>query len=552
MENFFFWLKVFCLISTFQYTLNKIDINSKNMIGYGNKDPNITYPFPDDKKLNKDSEKPSVFKIDIDYGSIKKVGNKGAISFSGLQTIGFHFEINISRKAYFINKILDVNNKAYLIECGPWIVEGIFSIFCEFKESIPSGEYDIIFENITFNYSGIQIEVCSKGFNRIRKVDYDMVDIYSEIQTINLTDNKEKYELNYYVNSYHNEKLYFLFNLNNFVQITNCNQKNNILTCVIKRDIIENGLSIENNNDINLIYFDRDGMPNSCAFSFINVIYNNEKAFKTDIFVGITNLLTKNDIGSYGVITFETNVTEISNVEIWFHFYLFENQDQILCRFLKGEKKPMIFNCFLGDQPNKNYSIKEFKSEFIFNKNVKYNFRIQPIKQNYTFTIKACDEYSIIKSFPEVLDFTKKDSYKIEFISVFSNHLTGVTFNEKKEDLKCENKGMIKNCKVTKDHFQGLKTDYYYIKRDFLNNKEIVYELAPIKVILPQNSYKKSIKIISILGVIIIIIIIVICVCRKNSCDLKEKVLKMVMGKSDEQEEEKILQKIEGAYLISR
>ena len=83
-------------------------------------------------------------------------------------------------------------------------------------------------------------------------------------------------------------------------------------------------------------------------------------------------------------------------------------------------------------------------------------------------------------------------------------------------------------------------------------NKEILYELVPVKVILPQNSNKNSIKIISILVAIIIIIIIVIYMCRKNSCDLKEKILKLVMGKSNEQEEEKILQKIEGAYLISR
>ena len=553
MENFFFLVKVFCLISTFQYTLNKIDINSKNIIGYDNTDPNDTYPFSDDENHNKDSEKPSVLEITIHYAKNEQIGNKGAILFSGSQTIGFHFEKEFSRKTYFTNKIFDINNKTYNINCGPWIIDEDFSIFCEFEESIPKGEYSIEFENITFDYSDIQIELYSDRINRIIKVDYNMVDIYSEIQTINLTDNKEEYELNYYVNSYYNEQLYFQFNLN-IIQL-NCNQKNNVLTCLIKRDIIENRLSIENNNEINLYYFDRDGLPQKCEFSFINMIHNNEKADKTDIFVGITNLLTRNDIGYYGVISFETNVTEISNVDIWFYFELFENESGTMCRFLKGDKKPMIFNCFLigiNNQSNKNLLIKEYKSEFIFNESVKYNFRIQPIKQNYTFSIKLYKEPYILKSYPEVLDFTKKDSYKIEFISVFPNYLTGVTFNEKKEDLKCENKEMIKSCKVAKDHFEGLKTDYYYIKHDYLNNKEILYELVPVKVILPQNSNKNSIKIISILVAIIIIIIIVIYMCRKNSCDLKEKILKLVMGKSDKQEEEKILQKIEGAYLISR
>ena len=98
---------------------------------------------------------------------------------------------------------------------------------------------------------------------------------------------------------------------------------------------------------------------------------------------------------------------------------------------------------------------------------------------------------------------------------------------------------MIKSCYVTKDHFQGLKTDYYYIRRNRLNNevdkvsKEIAYEVVPVKVILPEESNKsdkKLIIIISILGAalvaIIIIIVIVICVCKNKNSDLKENVLK--------------------------
>ena len=213
MENFFFFFKVFYLILTFQYTLNEININSKNIIGYGNIDPNDIYPSLDDENPNKDSEKPLVLNISFLDVYNDQVGNKGAMFFYVYQNIGFHFETDISRKTYFINKILDKNNKAYLIECGPWVFDDIFYIFCEFEESIPKGTYYINFENFTFNYSDIQINLQSSNIKRIIKVDYDMVDIYSEKQSINLNDNKEKYELNYYVNSYHNEKLYFLFNL---------------------------------------------------------------------------------------------------------------------------------------------------------------------------------------------------------------------------------------------------------------------------------------------------------------------------------------------------
>ena len=199
----------------------------------------------------------------------------------------------------------------------------------------------------------------------------------------------------------------------------------------------------------------------------------------------------------------------------------------------------------------------------------KYNFRIQPMKKNDTFIAGAYNDSYIAKIYPEILDFTSRNSYQIEIFSRDSNLLTGITFNEKKEDLKCENNGIIKRCNITKEHFEGLKTDYYYIKRDFFNNKEIVYEVVPIKVILPEESNKsdennesnksdennennksdennennesnksnkskknnkKLIMIFSILGsalvAIIIIIVIVICFYKNKNSDLKEKVLK--------------------------
>ena len=69
------------------------------------------------------------------------------------------------------------------MNCGPWVVD-IFSIFCEFDESIPKGTYNIDFENVKFDYSNIEINLYSSVSIEIIKEDYNMVDIYSEIQTI--------------------------------------------------------------------------------------------------------------------------------------------------------------------------------------------------------------------------------------------------------------------------------------------------------------------------------------------------------------------------------
>ena len=108
---------------------------------------------------------------------------------------------------------------------------------------------------------------------------------------------------------------------------------------------------------------------------------------------------------------------------------------------------------------------------------------------------------------------------------------------KKKKDLICENNGMITRCNITKEHFEGLKTDYYYIMHDFFNNKEIAYEVVPVKVILPEESIKSNegnkrlIMIFSILGsvlvvAIIIIIAIVICKHKNKNSDITENALK--------------------------
>ena len=367
------------------------------------------------------------------------------------------------------------------MNCGPWVVD-IFSIFCEFDESIPIGTYNIDFENVKFEYSNVEINLYSSVSIEIIKEDYNMVDIYSEIQTINLSDDKEEYELKFNIYSYNNEQLFFIFG-ENIVQ-ANCNQKNNLLICPLKKDTIKNQLGawintfltyVDGNGDFLLPYFGQ------------NVVFN-YNGDKTDIFISFKKLLTRNNIGKKGIIIYETNVTDVPIMDISFgnSFYLFQSEERSSCRFVKGGKNPMLYICQLYNveyAPNKVLSLKDIEKEGQL-PHLIYNFRIQPTKMKGSFTINEYNDIFIYKIYPELLDFTLKDSYKIDIITKDLDDLPGMTFNEEKPDLECENKGMIKRCLVTKEHFEGLKSDYYYIMRDFLNIKEIVYETIPIQVIL--------------------------------------------------------------------
>ena len=205
MLNLLISFTIFCLISIFEY---------KNL--------------PDDR-IYEDYVKSSVITYQINGIKRMLIGKKGGALFYGkFKEEKNPFQPDTNRKTYFTNKILNINqNKTYDVNCGPWIAGQNFEIFCELDESLPKGDYYIKFDNISFTYSDIEINLYSEDNIDILKQDFDMIDLYSNIQTINLIDNKKEYELKYYVKSYHNEKLYFYFG--NIV-LANCNQKNDILT----------------------------------------------------------------------------------------------------------------------------------------------------------------------------------------------------------------------------------------------------------------------------------------------------------------------------------
>ena len=241
MSNLFIYFTVLYLISTFKCSLNEIDIKLKHIIGFRDIDSNNYYPSEKepnnsnsyanlddanstDDNPSDDSDKSSVVDIYLEEDIIYKVGKKEGILFRIGYSIG-HLNVkeDTNRTTYFTSKIYEINNKqTYDVQCGLWIFQLVY-VFCEFDESIPEGLYNITLENIKFFYFDFEINLHSPDIPIIKE-NYDMVDLYSGMQTINLSSYKEEYEIKYFVKSYHNEQLYFT--INNLFQ-ANCKQKNN-------------------------------------------------------------------------------------------------------------------------------------------------------------------------------------------------------------------------------------------------------------------------------------------------------------------------------------
>ena len=67
-------------------------------------------------------------------------------------------------------------------------------------------------------------------------------------------------------------------------------------------------------------------------------------------------------------------------------------------------------------------------------------------------------------------------------------YITGLTLNEKADDLSCEITGFVIKCTVPKSHFKGKKSGYYYTKhRNQFEGKSISYEIPPLKIILADS-----------------------------------------------------------------
>ena len=452
--------------------------------------------------------------IDIHESQKNKIGKNGTIIFYPdyfSENIGDLIDTN--KKPYFNSLISDVNEIEYEINCGPWKDKERFFIFCNMNESIPNGHYFIQF-NQTFRYLDYQAFIISDEILMITKTDEDIIDLYSNIQTINVTKDIDIYNLKFQITSYNKERLYL--SANDIIQL-DCKQNRIELICPINKSILEGQTSQK--TEVTIISLYKDGnMRFFDLIPSIEVYFNNYQ--KTDIYIGIKKLLT-NYAGINSAIAYETNITNIQDIYSGTFEMNFNGvSSNLSCNLVKGEINPLLIICYLdiGQMQENILTLKEIENEIKLDKiSNKYNFIIQPvnIKESISYVNKTyCLIYNI---YPNILNFKEKDSIEIELLMENPNYLNGITFDENSEDLKCVDSGNLKKCIVPKEHFKEEKKSHYYIKYNgYNNNKFISYENYPIKIILPTNEddddvdddNKSLIIILSIVGAILLIAII--------------------------------------------
>ena len=393
---------------------------------------------------------------------------------------------DIEEKTSYQTSFTDETEKDYNITCRLWKPNHKnLRLFCKLDESLSFGMHPIKINNYTLNYGNhkISINFCLDN-NLLDQKEYFPF-LYSDEQTINIDDKTDSYSLRFNTEIYNKEMLFLggdFFNK----KMLNCKAQKKELICKIKKeDIIE---ILPNNGGNMHIYYHKTSFVMIDKFpNVLDITVNIKNLQKERIYVRISKLLDK-DIKQDNLVPFETNVSDISNLTTeGSPFKIGTNQCN--CFLRKDPDKPLLFLC-TGFKQGK-YSLKELINEEIKldNINVKYNFSIQPTNNTEEFEVKEGGNF-IHLAYPNILDFSKKNQYNINFLfgKDNKNHFNKLRLLPDLEDLKCVPIKQGFTCTIDSEYVDNNLAKYYnlYNSND-LETFKILYEVPPFKVILPKS-----------------------------------------------------------------
>ena len=425
----------------------------------------------------------------------KNIGRKGTVVLE-VDRLDESLDFTDTSKTTYFKANISNNETSYNVDCGFWKANGErLYVFCNVDEKIPSGQYEIDFKQVPkINYKNYIINLVYPPYSttfEFTKSDKDIIDLYSDKQTIIVEERKDTYDLKFKIVCY--EKIYIL--ISSYLPL-DCSKENDELKCPISKSQLESILT-KKESQIYISYLNYLGQFRGFPLvPRVDVKYDSIQ--KIDLYIGITKLIS--NIAEHDtMIAYETNITEISNVITGLSTFslTFMNTEKASqnssCCFRKyNNDSPLLIVCFIHNE-GKNW-LDEISEEKVFNDlNIKYNFRIQPVNNEERLYYKGETGTFIFFLYPEILDFTNSDSLTIDYVMEHPKELTGITFNEDAGDLSCRNIGSIKRCIVPKSHFKGKKEGYYFTKHNnHLDGKTTSYEGTPIKVIYDGSPSEKN------------------------------------------------------------
>ena len=440
----------------------------------------------------------SITELHIEYDDnirVKYIGYQGILNFvldhNDNETNIFN-ESDIEEKTSFETTIVIDNNTTNSIDvtCKLWKpIDEKLNMYCKLNNNLTYGEHSFNLSSSSFYYNDKKFDIIQNANSlNLFQLNETLPFLYSSKQILNIDEKTETCELILKIGEYNNEPLFMQEGDSGLIALNECTVEGKELICKIKKDTIEE-FATNNGQKFDIYYFMLDN-KDIILFNFndytIYDIYINYTLDKTDIYVEITKLLENNiDFGNY--IAYETNVSNISNVDTKKFFTLkLSTGNNIECLLKKTEEISLVMICLISKGGE--FSLGEIENQTIVeNTNIKYNFIIQPINNTEKCIISG-DGGIMLFAIQKVLDFTLYDSIIIDLAIIPSFNSKGIKLNPEGNDLECTDiKEFYKRCIVSISHFNNKTSGYYYTHHDNHLNKSIIfYESSPFKVILPK------------------------------------------------------------------
>ena len=166
------------------------------------------------------------------------LGKKGTIVILSTPDSTFDF-IDTTKTTKFKSKLINNKKEEYQVDCGFFKAEGRqLYTFCNYDEKIPAGNYTLDISGVTpITIEEYTITLKAGMTLELIKSDKDIIDIYSDKQTINVEEGKENYDLRFKISSYHNEPIMLMTDENKI--FIDCSQEKEELVCPISKNLIE-------------------------------------------------------------------------------------------------------------------------------------------------------------------------------------------------------------------------------------------------------------------------------------------------------------------------
>ena len=413
---------------------------------------------------------------------------KGIIAIESNSFIGGVFNrSDIEEKTKFNLELTDTD-KTYTLSCRLWLGnENQIASFCNFNDSLKQN-ITIASKTIraTTTYYTYELNIVIEITNiKLTQVDYNIPFLYSAPTEINVDEQKKTYNLEFKIDSYNNELLFMRAKKYRIVPLENCQKNSNILKCEFSKDNLDIIANTENTIDIVGVY-DFNGL---LEFNYISPItINYPHITKENIHFKLEKLQDK-IVDRSAFVTFSTNVMDIPIIKTDSFDPEISSSISTHCYFIKHDKSTPLYITCHASQILTNYTIGNIYGFNISNIHYKYNFILDPGRNDENISIIEPKGECVVHSYPDTLDFTKSDSYDIYFAMEHVDRMKGITLNPDKGNLECVDLTSIKKCKVPKSHFDGKKGGCYFINH--INNvgeHSKNYETFGIKVILPGDS----------------------------------------------------------------